>query len=236
MSKKVESPECQHCNVRFKSLFCGLSGEELDSINIGKACTSYKKGQMIFYESAFPQGLFCVNSGKIKVYQLGEQGKEQILRLTKEGDVLGYRALLSGGKYSGSASALEDSSVCFIPKEIVFALLDKNASLSMQLLKILSHDLENAEHKLTNLTQKSVRERLAEALLFIKETYGCESDGATLNAILSREEIANITGTATETTIRLLSEFKQDGLIDLIGKKIKLLNTGQLAHLANVQD
>jgi CRP/FNR family transcriptional regulator len=106
----------------------------------------------------------------------------------------------------------------------------------MAMLKMISHDLKEAEHKITNLAQKPNRERLAEALLFLKETYGFESDGATINVTLSREEISNLVGTATETTIRMLSEFKKDKMIDFIGKKIRLLNTKEIIRTADICD
>ncbi|HQV00201.1 MAG: Crp/Fnr family transcriptional regulator [Bacteroidia bacterium] len=236
MNKNNPHPECHQCQVRFKSVFCDLGKEDLDTINNNKGCNTYQKGQIIFYEDAIPHGLFCINNGKVKVSQAGEAGKEQIVRLAKEGDILGYRALLSGEKYSCSATALDTTSICFIPKQTFFGLIDKNANLSKEILKLLSHDLRKAEHKITDLAQKPVRERLAEALLFLKETYGLEPDDATLDVVLSREEIANIVGTATETTIRLLSEFKQDKMIDLKGKKITFLNLPSLIKTANIND
>ena len=236
MSKKNLQPECQQCQARFKSVFCDLNEEEVSSINTSKGCNTYQKGQVIFYEGAFPHGLFCVNNGKIKIAKSGDEGKEQIVRLAKEGDILGYRALLSGEKYSCSATAIDDTSICFIPKQTFFSLIEKNANLSKEMLKLLSHDLKIAEHKITDLAQKPVRERLAEALLFIKETYGFEKDTTTLNAVLTREEIANIVGTATETAIRLLSEFKQDKIIELNGKKITILNLPLLIKTANIND
>ena len=104
------------------------------------------------------------------------------------------------------------------------------------MMKLLSDELHKAEVKLTHLAQKPIRERLAETLLFIKETYGFEEDGITLNVRLSREEIANLVGTATESTIRLLSDFKKDGMVDLDGKKIKILKPSLLLQTANLQD
>lgn len=234
--KHEEPPECQHCKVRFKSVFCDLDKEELSTLNANKGCNIFKKKQVVFHEGAWPHGLFCVNNGKIKISKTGSEGKEQIVRMAKEGDIIGYRALLCSEQYSCSATVLEDASVCFIPKDTFFNLADKNADLSKKIIKLLTHDLKEAEHKITDIAQKTVRERLAEALLFLKETYGFEKDNATLNVILSREEIANIVGTATESIIRLLAEFKQDELIDFVGKKIKILNQKTLVHTANLYD
>ena len=123
------NPECEHCKSRYKSVFCNLNAEQVDVLSQDKGCTIYKKGDVIFYENRYPQGLFCVNEGKIKISPTGSEGKEQIVRLAKEGDVLGYRALLSGEKYNCSAVAIDDCSVCFIPRETFFKLLNESAEL-----------------------------------------------------------------------------------------------------------
>lgn len=236
MNKKQLQPKCQHCQARFKSVFCDLSEEDLNTLNLSKGCNTFKKGQVIFNEGSFAHGIFCMNSGKVKIAQAGDEGKEQIVRFAKDGDILGYQTLLSGDKYSCSATAIDDASICFIPKNTFFNLIAKNANLSMEIMKLLAHDLEKAEHKITDLAQKPVRERMAEALLFLKETYGYENDNATINVILSREEISNMVGTTRETATRLLSEFKDDNIVELVGKKIKILNHQKLVTTANVFD
>ncbi|HVZ25077.1 MAG TPA: Crp/Fnr family transcriptional regulator [Sediminibacterium sp.] len=231
-----EIQTCQACAQRFNSVFCKAREEFVNQINEQKICNVYRKGQVLFNEGSYPFGVYCINEGKIKLSHSGDDGKEQIIRLLRAGDVLGYRALLSGERYSASAVALEDTQVCFIPKELFVHALKHDAGLSFEMMKRLSDELHRAEIKLTNLAQKPIRERLAETLLFIKETYGFEEDGQTLNVRLSREEIANLVGTATESAIRLLSEFKKDGMVDLDGKKIKILKPKELLRTANVQD
>ena len=228
--------DCGHCQHRNTSVICRAKHEFLEEINLQKVCNFYKKGQVIFNEGSHPFGVYCINDGKIKLSHLGDDGKEQIVRLLRGGDILGYRALLSGDRYSSSAVALEDTKVCFIPKELFVTALKNDAGMAFEMMKLLSDELHKAETKITHLAQKPVRERLAETLLFIKETYGFESDEQTLNVRLSREEIANLVGTATESTIRLLSEFKKDGLIDLDGKKIRILKPRDLLRVANIQD
>ena len=227
---------CQSCSQRFNSVFCKAKEEYINLINDQKVCNTYKKGQVLFNEGAYPFGVYCINEGKIKLSHQGDDGKEQIIRLLKAGDVLGYRALLSGDRYSASAVALEDTQICFIPKELFVNMLKLDPGLAFEMMKLLSDELHKAEIKLTHLAQKPIRERLAETLLFIKETYGFEEDGITLNVCLSREEIANLVGTATESAIRLLSEFKKDGMVELDGKKIKILSQKQLIKTANLQD
>jgi CRP/FNR family transcriptional regulator, polysaccharide utilization system transcription regulator len=228
------SEECQSCGSRHKSIFCHLGIEELGTFNDTKSCISFKKGQVIFNEGNHPLGLYCVREGKIKLSHSGQDGKDQIVRMAKNGDVLGYRAMISGERYTASAVALDDSNICFIPRDSFFSVLKTNSGLSMEIIKMLSSDLRKAEQTITDIAQKPVRERMAEALLFLKETYGFEEDGATINVVLSREDIANLVGTATETAIRLLSEFKQDKIVEAIGKKIKLLDVDKLIKTANI--
>jgi len=197
---------------------------------------TFRKGQVIFGEGAHPLGLYCVNNGKIKLSHRGEDGKEQIVRLSKEGDVLGYRALLTNDTYNATAVALDDTEICFIPRDTFFNVLKNNPDLSFEIIKMLSTELRKAEDRITDLAQKPVRERMAEGLLFLKETYGYEADGSTINLVLSREDIANLVGTATETAIRLLSEFKNDKIVEFVGKKIRILDAERLVRTAHLYD
>ena len=227
--------DCELCSNKQKSVFCKTSCENMEEIKATKICSTYKKGEIIFKEGSFASGVYCINSGKIKVSMLGDEGREQIVRLAKAGDIIGYKALLSSVRYSASAVAIDDSNVCFIPREAFIHTLKKDALLSFEMMRLLSDELRNAEGKITHLAQKPVRERMAETILFLKETYGIDEE-ENINVALSREEIANIVGTATETTIRLLSEFNKDKLIELSGKKIKIINTEKLSRVANLYD
>jgi CRP/FNR family transcriptional regulator len=154
--------------------------------------------------------------------------------MAHDGDLLGYRALLTNERYNASAVALDDCSLCFIPRDTFFSILKNNPGLSFEIIKMLSVELRKAEQKITDLAQRPVRERMAEALLFLKETYGLEADNAAINVVLSREDIANLVGTATETAIRLLSEFKHDGIVEFVGKKIKILDPDKLIKTAGI--
>jgi CRP-like cAMP-binding protein len=235
MKNQTAALNCNFCDARLLSVFKELKGTQLEEMNQHKSCIHFKKGQSIFNESGMPFGLYCVNQGKIKLATTGIDGKEQILRLSKAGDILGYRALLSGEHYNSAAIALEDSSVCFLPKEILYSLLENNKLLGFELMKLLSNDLKVAEQQIVSLSQKNVRERVAEALLFLKATYGLLEDG-TIAVSLSREEIADFVGTATESVIRILSEFNTDKIIQLDGKKIRILNLTKLLKTANIED
>lgn len=207
----------------------------MQEIEALKICSSFKKGESIFREGSYASGVYCINAGKIKLAMMGSEGKEQIVRMAKPGDIIGYKALLSGDRYSATATAIEDCNICFIPREIFLVILQKDASLSFEMMKLLSNELKHAEEKITHLAQKPVRERVAETILFLKETYGIDKDNQ-INILLTREEIANLVGTATETAIRLLSEFNKEHIIELSGKKIKILDSDKLVRTANLYD
>jgi len=235
-NKQKDICSCDKCESANKSIFCILSGQELSALSESKTHVTFKKGQMIFYEGNHPQGLYCINSGKVKVHKLGHDGKDQILRLSKKGNILGYRALLSDDNYQASATALEDSSICFFPKAAYQHLIISNQALAMQIIKLLSSDLKLAEQKAMNMVQKQVRERIVETILMLKDFFGLGSDNATIDTVLTRESIGNIAGTTTETTIRVLSELHKNKIIDLVGKKIKILNNDEIIRIANLTE
>jgi len=217
--------------VHRKSTFKGIDENDMLDLSIKKTCYFYKKGQIIFYEGKGALGIYCIHSGRVKVYKLGAEGKEQIIRVALPGQLLGLRSVISGRSHSASATALEDSVCCFISKRKFFQLTIKYPDISQRIMVTLSQLLDGAENKITSLAQKSVRERLAETLLTLDETFRSEqqSDGTIIN--LSREDLANLVGTATETVIRLLSEFKHDKLVEVRGRKIKLLNKRMLLKI-----
>lgn len=235
MKPTFEHVDCKHCSNRFNSVFCKTEHDRMEEIEALKICSSFKKGESIFREGSYASGVYCINAGKIKLAMMGSEGKEQIVRMAKPGDIIGYKALLSGDRYSATATAIEDCNICFIPREIFLVILQKDAGLSFEMMKLLSNELKQAEEKITHLAQKPVRERVAETILFLKETYGIDKDNQ-INILLTREEIANLVGTATETAIRLLSEFNKDHIIELSGKKIKILDTDKLVRTANLYD
>ena len=236
-NKKILKINCTVCLGKDQSLFNELSGDELNDIAQHKSCIRYKKGQTIFYEGTRPMGLYCINSGKVKVYKLSAEGKEQILRLSKSGDFLGYQALISEEFYNASATVLEEGAICFIPKANFLNIMNQNPAFFNKIIKHLAHELGVAEQKLTTIAQKSVRGRLATTLLMLKETYGMEgSQSDIIDIALSREELASIVGTATETVIRMLSDFKEQKLISSVGKRIRVLNPNGLVREAEYFD
>lgn len=233
--KRIPHPDCEHCENRKDSLFSDLSPEEMCHLSMGKTCNTYQKGQIIFYEGNAPMGLYCVNKGKIKIYKRGRMGKEQIVRLAKPGDLLGYRAFIGEDVYTATAEALEDSTICFIDKKNFQHVIDSSPDIPEKILKNLCNELRDAENFIQSMAQKSVRERLAEVILILKKKYGMDTEDPTLLGVtLTREDIANIAGTAIETTIRLLADIKEEGLIAFVGRKIRILDQNKLVEVANL--
>ena len=229
-------PICSDCLPRAKNtLFCSLTQLELVKNNKEKSHRFYSKGEHIFLEGTRGHGLYCVYQGKIKIHKLGAEAKEQIVRLAKEGDVLGYRSLLSNESYFATATTLEDSVICYVSKKTFLELLANNNSLSYSVIQILTQNLKDSENKIINIKQKTVIQRVCEALLILKEKFGLTEDDC-LTVKLSRREIGDLAGVTTETTIRALSKLNKQGVILLEGKQIRLVDKNQLILLAHIFD
>lgn len=234
MQATISTLPCDLCGSRKHSLFSALPETQLCAISEAKNLTTHRRGQILYYEGTKPLGIFCVNAGVIKVYKTASNGKEQILYLAKQGDFLGYSALLGEENYTNSAMIIENAKICFIPREAFLSSMMKNPEFFKRITKQLCHELGVMEEKLTDASQKSIRERLAFLLLQLANTYGVDGGGyQRIDLLLTREELAGMVGTATESVIRLLSEFKKDGLIELEGKKILLKDKKGLARLSD---
>jgi CRP-like cAMP-binding protein len=225
--------DCPNCKI---SVFSDLKDEEFDFLNYEKSIVQLNKGQVLFLQDTKPHGLYCVKKGKIKVFRRGSEGKEQIVRLAHDADVVGYRALVSNENYQCGAAALEETTLCYVPKRALDQLMGTNISIYKKMIGLLASDLKNAELKISDLAQKPVRERVAETLIMLKQKYGVDEDGFTLNVSLTREEMANLVGTATESLIRILSDFRKEGLIEIEHKKIKIIDFDHLYATAHLYD
>lgn len=225
-------PGCENCYSCTDSVFSVLSKTELEELNKHKSYHFYKKGLFVFYEGNEPDGLYCIYDGNVKVSKIGEDGREQIVRLAKPGNFLGYRALLCNDKYNASAIALEDTHICFFPKDYYMELLATKPDIAAQTIKLLTSDLRFAENMMMNMAQKHVKGRIAEALLMLEEMYGLNGKDQTINVSFKREDIGNMAGTTTETSIRVISELSKGKIIELIGKKIKITDKAKLIKLA----
>jgi len=213
--------KCEQCIVRQFNTLKSLTKDELLRISACKTSKIVKKGDVIFEEGEMLNGVYCVRDGICKLTKLSANGKDQIIKLVVKGELLGQRSVVSEERTNLQATALNDMEVCFIPKTEILKDLHKNNDFSLDVLKHMASDLKEADDIIVNMAQKSVRQRLAEALVSINTSFGTNADG-TLSVLLSREDFASIVGTATESAIRVLSQFKKEGLITTIGKQIKI--------------
>ena len=224
---------CESCIIRTHSLFRHLNEEEIENIYFNKIAETYKRGSIIYREGQRIKGFFCVQKGIIKMYKTGFDGKEQIIRFALPGDITGYRSVISNEPACTTAEVLEDSVVCQIPADILFTLVRTNGNFAIELMKLTCKELGEANSYMTDIAQKTVRERLAEILIHLDDEFGTD-DQQVLKISLTREELSNIVGTATESIIRLLSEFKNENIIELKGRKIKILDMPGLKRKANI--
>ncbi|WP_144892690.1 Crp/Fnr family transcriptional regulator [Flavobacterium tiangeerense] len=223
--------KCEQCIVREFSSLKALTKQELVQLSDCKTSHIVKKGEIIFKEGDTVNGIYCIKDGVCKLIKLSANGKDHIVKLVTKGELLGQRSMISEEPVNLSAVALDDMQVCFIPKSEVMGYFDKNNKFSMNVMKTICGDLKEADDQMVNLAQKTVKERLAETLLYLHDTFGTNGD-ASLKVQLSRDDLASMIGTATESCIRLLSDFKKLGLIELSGKKIILLDLSKLKKLA----
>ena len=192
---------------------------------------NYKKNEVIHCEGETPKYLMCLLSGKVKIYKDGVGGRSQIIRMIKPVEYFGYRAYFAKEDYVTAAAAFEPSLICLIPMSAITTLVAQNNDLALFFIKQLSIDLGIADERTVNLTQKHIRGRLAESLLFLKESYGLEEDGSTLSIYLSREDLANLSNMTTSNAIRTLSQFSTERLITIDGRKIKIIDEEKLKQV-----
>jgi len=233
MRSAIKRPTDEETNLNGFQLFMKLKEEEFNRLNYEKTCSLYKKGTIIYREGSRLTGFFCVTKGIVKIYKTGIDGKEQIIRFAKKGEIIAYRSLLSQESACTTAKVIDEAVLCHIPYQTLLFLIESNWKFSHHMLQIVCGELRQANDYITDIAQKTVRERLAEVLLLLKENFELDNQN-TLQISLTREELANMVGTATESVIRLLSEFKHDKLIELQGRKIKFLDITKLQRVANI--
>ena len=210
-----------------------LSKEDYNKYINAKQTQFFNKGETLFEEGKAVEGVFFIESGTAKLFKVGFTKKEQILRFIKEGDIVGYRSLLVGEPFQATAEAMSDLQAIFIPSEVFIHLLEVDSQLSYAMLQKICFELGESANIVTFLAQKTVRERLAEVLLMLEQKLGTDAEGF-IKISLTREDIANLIGTATESAIRLISEFKQDKYIEVEGRNIKVINHEKLRKLGHV--
>jgi CRP-like cAMP-binding protein len=199
--------------------------EELKKLSEERKTKAFKKREILFEEGDYPRYLYFVKNGKVKVFKTNEDGKEYIINISKEGDFVGYIDLIKDSKYSESAAALEDTEVSLIPKDDFSQLLHANRDVASQLIKMLASNVTEKEEQLLSLAYHSVRKRVADAILLLSE----KEENTEINIL--RDDLARIVGTAKESVIRMLTEFKEDGYIEIVDGAIKILNEDKLRNL-----
>ena len=194
----------------------------------------YKKNETIYCEGETPMYLMCLLTGKVKIYKDGVGGRSQIIRVIKNKEYFAYRAYFAEENFVTAAAAFEPCTICLIPMPTIVKLIQENTDLAMFFIRQLSKDLGISDERTVSLTQKHIRGRLAESLLFLKDTYGLEEDGSTLSIYLSREDLANLSNMTTSNAIRTLSNFASEKLIAIDGRKIKLIDEERLKKISKI--
>jgi CRP/FNR family transcriptional regulator, polysaccharide utilization system transcription regulator len=215
------------------SVFRHILQSEIQQLSSQAEAFSYKKGSCIYHEGSRITGCYFIQSGIIKIFKTGTDGKEQIIRFAKAGELIGFRSVFSNEAACTTAQVHDECITCFIPSEIMINLVKTNGNFALDLVQLSCKELGEANEYITDIAQKTVRERLAEVLLQLKNNFGLDNEQF-LQISLTREEMANLVGTATESVIRLLSEFREDHIIELQGRKIKITNLASLTKTANM--
>ena len=219
---------CPYCLEHIEEIISGAHVLHSIGTNTPINYTAYNKGDVLFAEGGIPKGVFFLHSGLIKIVKYGMEGKEQIIEIAKAGDLVGFRAMLSDKTYNVDAKLLEDACIGYIQKSDFLKEINNNQKLRNTVIRVLSKELQDRADLLTTMAQKTVRQRTSLALILLDDIY----KGAPIN--LSRDDLANFVGTATETVIRLLREFKKDGVVDIQGRKITILNIERLIELSEL--
>jgi CRP-like cAMP-binding protein len=217
-----------------QSILAELPEEDLARLTAHQSEQIYDKGEIIFREGSYPSGIFYIKNGKAKKYKVVKDGGEQIIYVANTGELIGYHAVLSDNRYPDSAAALEKSTITFIPREDFLATLEKSDVLGKKLLKTLSHEFAVLANSLTLFTQHPVRERLALQLVVLREKYKVNfQPGEPVEINMSRNDLASLVGTARENVVRMLTELKDEGILETKGRKIIVLDVRKLISLAN---
>ncbi len=219
---------------KISDLWNPLSAEQREQLTKNLTIHTFKKNEPIYSEGDFPTQLMCLFSGKVKIFKNGVGGRNQIIRVIKPVEYFAYRAYFAHQEYVTAAAAFETSTIGMIPMSTISRLVSENNDLAWFFIKQLSVDLGIADERTVNLTQKHIRGRLAESLLFLKESYGVEEDGCTLSIYLSREDLANLSNMTTSNAIRTLSNFAAEKIIAIDGRKIKIIAEDKLEKISKI--
>ncbi len=233
-SIKSEIHTCMNCVLKKFSLLNDLNYEELFTLEEKRYTVSYSKGEIIYKEGTQARELLCLNSGKVKICKKGLNGSEHIVDLKKPVDFIGFTAFMYSGYHSTSAYAIEDCSICFINKSAFDKVVHQNKELSIKIIELLAKQLNRANERLINLTQKHMRGRLAETLLLLQDVYGINAHDQSLNVQLKRSDLASLSNMTTANAIKVLSSFAKEGVVWVNRRNIKILNPKALESISNL--
>lgn len=211
-----------------------LTPEEQEYLKANFFVQNFKKNEIIHYEGDKPTHMMCLIRGKVKIYKEGVGGRNQIVRIMQPVSYFAYRAMFAEGNYNTTACAFENATVVMIPKDVILKLIHQNLALSFYFIYALSVDLGISDARQVNLTQKHIRGRLAESLIFMRDNYGLEEDGVTINVYLSREDLANLSNMTTSNAIRTLSMFVSEKVITMDGRRIKIIDEEKLRKISRL--
>lgn len=221
-------------NFKSQSILYNLPAEDHALLHSHQSEQTYGKGEIVFREGSLSTGIFYITQGKVKKYKAAMGGGEQIIYVANTGELIGYHAALSEERFPDSAATLEKSVIAFIPKDAFLAVLEQSPVLNARLLKLLSHEFTVFVNNLTLFSQRSVRERFALQLIVLREKYKpIHETNAPAEINLSREDLANLVGTRRENIVRILSEFKEQGILETKGRKITVHDVKRLIEIAN---
>jgi len=224
--------KCENCIEHNDSIFRDLPNKDKDLLRNKHACINYRKGEIIFKEGDRPSGLICLSSGQVKLFKEGVGGRDQIIRLATPVNFIGYRAMFANDNYIASAVAIDDSVITVFERDAIFEILSRNANLGIKFIQMFANELGFSSVRTVSLTQKHIRGRLAESIVFLKDKFGLEADEQTIKAYLSRDDLASLSNMTASNAIRTLSAFANEGLIELKGRKIRILDVVQLEKIS----
>lgn len=221
------------CPVRALSIFEKVETDDLEKISISKGFGIYKKGEAIFREGQPALGIYILHKGRVKITKTGVLGREQIVSFANVGEIMGYRPMILEEAYDISASTMQDSTICFIHKDKILSLIEKDSDFALKLMKTALQNTKKMTEILSSISQKNVRSRVAESILIINNEFGIDNDGQ-INVSLSREDLSAMIGTSSESYIRMLKDLKDDQIISTNGKRIKIQNITKLKEIAEI--
>ncbi len=231
--RKKTLPRCDICTAQNPGGVCRLKTGPAGRFAGERAAQLFLRGEALFHEGWPAHSLFIVHSGRVRVFRTWKDGEEQVLRVLGPGEIVGYRPILANEPYGASAEALEDSSVCVVPRAAVLERIRQDPELALEMLSKLSKELRISEDLMMDLIRRPVRERAARLLAGLVEVYGATGESASLTSgSIPRKDLARMIGTTPETFSRILRGFAQRGIVELTRNRIVVRDAALLRRAA----